>query len=196
VKKTADDSNYPNQWYRCSGICSNYEPFHGIVRCSTFPNQCHLFWDGHEHACGGQFFKLFEIYRTNRHTDETEKKYLRNVRYMWPKPRQMLENNREHLKTKMPAREFCDLTEDSDGDTVRVENLCEVVDLDETTCYIDNPTSQAFATKFVEFHQGQTSLESCPFCKIGIGCERLATHFDNCRGYKESVNPIKFYRKL
>jgi hypothetical protein len=201
IKISAEDFNYPSQWYRCSGICVNYEPFHGIVRCTTFPNQSHSFWGGHESACGGQFFKLFEMYRNDPMTNEIDKKYVRNVRYMWPKPRPALRKTREHLKSRAPAREFLDLTEDLDGDTIRVENLCEVINLDETAGYIDNidsPTTLVHhATKFIEFQaEGQAILERCPFCKIGIGCERLASHFDNCRGYKENINTISFIKKL
>jgi hypothetical protein len=138
------------------------------------------------------------MYRNNPTTDEIEKEYVRNVRYMWPKPRPALGKTRDHLKSRAPAREFLDLTEDSEGDTVKVENLCEVIDLDDTVSYIDSPTLEVqYATKFIEYQvEGHALLERCPFCKIGIGCQRLASHFDNCRGYKENINPINFMRKL
>lgn len=139
------------------------------------------------------------MYRTDPMTDEIEKKYVRNVRYMWPKPRPQLGKTREHLKSKAPAREFLDLTEDTDGDAIKVENLCEVINLDDTTSYLDSPPAfnMQYASKFIEFQSlGEASLERCPFCKLGYGCSRLASHFDNCRGYKENINPIKFMKML
>lgn len=187
VHKPEDSNEFPNQWYRCSGICTNYEPFHGIVRCTSKPSSVHSFFGGHETMCGGQFFKLFEIYRNNPETREVEKKYLRNVRYMVPKPREMnQQRNHGHLKTKIPAREFCDLTDDADGDMI-VENLCEVINLDDTASYLDSPTGPNLASKFIEQLVGTPTIEKCPFCKMGIGCSRLADHFDKCRGFQQKV---------
>lgn len=115
---------------------------------------------------------------------------------MVPQPREMIHKRNGHLKTKIPAREFCDLTDDADGD-VRVENLCEVINLDETASYIDieSPTGPTWANKFIEKHAGTPIIEKCPFCKMGIGCSRLASHFDNCSGFQQKVtvkNLMKF----
>lgn len=154
--------------------------------------------------CGGQFFKVFEIYRRNAATDEVEKKYLRNVRYMVPKPRaaiqQHLHRDHGHLKTKIPVREFCDLTEDDDetgngGGDLRVQNLVEVIDLDETLSYADSPILPNHAKQLIDTLKGSFNIEKCCFCKLGIGQSRLADHFDKCRGFQQKIE-VKNLKRL
>lgn len=180
---TPEEVDYPCQWYQCTGICQSYEPFHGSVRCTSIPNESHSFWRGHEEACGGQFFKVFEMSRTNPETFHQEKKYVRNVRYMFPKPRKTDSKSKEHLKTTIQARELFDLTDDAEGATVK--NLCEVIDLDDSEFNLPSPTTLNFTRDFTK--QDIQIFDRCPFCETVVGAFCFNSHVDNCRGYQQKV---------
>jgi predicted SprT family Zn-dependent metalloprotease len=34
----SDESMYSTQWWQCTGICVNYQPFYGIIRCTATPH--------------------------------------------------------------------------------------------------------------------------------------------------------------
>jgi hypothetical protein len=178
-----DEAEFPLQWYQCTGVCQSYEPFHGTIRCTTVPDESHTFWRGHEDVCGGQFFKIFEMSRTNSETQQEEKKYARNVRYMIPKTRQ---EHGKKLQTKIQPRELFDLTDDADEGAVG-QNLCDVINLDDSEYNLevpDEPNSK-LTSNFIK--QSATTFNKCAFCEVIIGSIRLAQHFDKCRGFQQKV---------
>lgn len=180
--KSPDDDDFPNHWYQCTGICQTYEPFHGTVRCTTKPDESQLAWRSHEEACGGQFFKVFEMSRKLL-SDEVETKYVRNVRYIFPKIR--VENVKNHLKTKLQVRELFDLT--VEDDVAEPQNLCDVIDLDASEYNLASPTADDFPLASDFINQPKTTFIECPFCETIIGGNRMAAHFDNCRGFQQNV---------
>lgn len=82
----------------------------------------------------------------NPATDQEEKKFVRNVRYMFPKSRQAVNKN----KTKIQPRELFDLTEDA-GEAV-VKNLCDVINLDDSDYNIEAPKGANFQLNFKPRH--------------------------------------------
>lgn len=121
--------------------------------------------------------------RNNPETDETENKYVRNVRYMFPKTRQSEKSG--HLKTSIQVRELFDLTDDSEDSAV-VHNLCDVINLDDSEYNLDlSIEDDELLTNFTK--QMPAVFAKCPFCTIIIGSTRLAQHFDKCRGYQQKV---------
>lgn len=123
--------------------------------------------------------------RTNPESGELEMKYVRNVRYMYPKTRQDGVSLKKHPKTKLQVRELFDLTDDADAAVVP-QNLCDVIDLDSTEYNLEVPDADdSIVSNFTQ--QSIAILAKCPFCVIIIGPNRMATHFDNCRGYQQKV---------
>lgn len=121
----------------------------------------------------------------NPETQELEKKYARNVRYMFPKTRSDETRRKEHLKTKIQAREFLDLTEEAE-DAI-VTNLCDVIDLDASEYNLEEPPADSkYVTDFTQQIDG--TFSKCPFCEVLIGSSRLASHFDKCRGFQLKVD--------
>lgn len=177
------------QWYQCTGICQNYEPFHGSVRCATVPNESHTFWSNHEEACGGQFFKVFEMTRKSQETGDEEKKYVRNVRYMFPKTRSIVARNKDNLKTTtIQPRELFDLTDDDADAPANIQNLCDVINLDDTDYNEDDSTPSTSTNYTLSFtDQTRSTFSKCPFCEVVIGSNRFESHVDNCRGYQQKV---------
>uniref|UniRef100_A0A182SCC7 SprT-like domain-containing protein n=1 Tax=Anopheles maculatus TaxID=74869 RepID=A0A182SCC7_9DIPT len=56
------DTTCRSQWYRCTGICHNYKPFHGIVRSIEGPPGLqNEWWKEHANSCGGTFYKMHEM---------------------------------------------------------------------------------------------------------------------------------------
>jgi hypothetical protein len=121
--------------------------------------------------------------RKNPETNETENKYVRNVRYMFPKTREPEKNG--HLKTNIQARELFDLTNDSEESAV-VQNLCDVINLDDSEYNLDTTADDdQLITNFTK--QLPAIFAKCPFCTFIIGSTRLAQHFDKCRGFQQKV---------
>lgn len=151
------------------------------------PNESLSFWTAHEANCGGQFFKIFEMSRDNPENGEDEKKYVRNVRYMFPKTRQDLKN-KDHLKTKIQARMLFDLT-GYDDDDAAVQNLCDIIDLDSSEYNQEVPVPSQNESKLVKdfLKQKFELLSHCPFCEMNIGFIRMEQHFDICRGFQLKV---------
>jgi hypothetical protein len=180
-----DEELFRNQWYQCTGICLNYEPFHGTVRSSTIPTEMSAFWKGHEEVCGGQFFRIFEMSRTNPETSEVEKKYVRNVRYMFPKERvDRTSTKRNHTKTSKQVLELFDLTDETQ-EGAKVQNLCDVVDLDASDFSHEPLANQDLVESF--FKRFSLSSHRCPFCEGITSKSRFESHVDNCRGYQQKV---------
>lgn len=153
------------------------------MRCTSIPDKSHFFFKAHEEACGGQFFKIFEMARYNSETGVDEKIYVRNVRYMYPKAR-CVGNNKGHLKTTGQVRELFDLTDDAEE--VAVQNLCDVIDLDAPE-FEDLPTASTSNHASAFTQQPPAVFSRCPFCSIIVGSNRFEAHVDSCRGYQQKV---------
>lgn len=127
--------------------------------------------------------------RKSRETGEQESKYVRNVRYMYPKMRSVEAKNKDHLRTtNIQPRELFDLTDDNADAQVNVQNLCEVINLDDTDYNLDEPSSSALNSYTVGFtNQSRSTFSKCPFCEVTIGTHRFEAHCDNCRGHQEKV---------
>lgn len=125
--------------------------------------------------------------RKNPETNEDEKKYVRNVRYMFPKSRTDDVKVKSHLKVNTQVRELFDLTDEAEED-VKVQNLCDVINLDDSD-YNHDPEAEA-ASNFVKSFTSQATKKvfgTCPFCEVLVGELSLAAHFDFCRGYQQKV---------
>src|SRR5690349_19056975 len=146
------------------------------------PNECHAFWKDHEDSCGGQFFKVFEIERFNGETDLLEKKYVRNVKYMYPKAKEVVVKGKGHKKTNIQVRELFDLTEDDETSTATVvrKNLCEVIDLDATDFNLEeNRESSKHVTNFKNL-ANKSILQNCPFCYKNLqSLSKFESHVDS-----------------
>lgn len=35
----SEEALWSTQWWQCTGICVNYQPFYGIIRCASAPNE-------------------------------------------------------------------------------------------------------------------------------------------------------------
>ena len=176
-----DQADYPTQWYQCTGICSAYEPFHGTIRCTSIPDESHSFFKAHDSECGGQFFRVFEMSRKNPETNETENAYVRNTHYMFPKSRA---TGKSH-KACQQVREILDLTEDDAEGSVVIQNLCDVINLDDSDYANDDENDNELVNNFIK--QPFLVFSKCPFCVKIIGTTLLAEHFDKCRGFQEKV---------
>jgi hypothetical protein len=125
--------------------------------------------------------------RKNPDTEEEEKKYVRNVRYMFPKPRTET-NSREKNKlgANKQVRELFDLTDENE-ETAKVENLCDVVDLDATDYNLDVSKCEVSQIVIKFTKQPSTAFGKCPFCEIKMHASKFAAHVDKCRGYQQKV---------
>lgn len=128
--------------------------------------------------------------RTNEETQEEENKYVRNVRYMFPKALSDGNNFKGRSKTKIQPRALYDLTDDADDGAAVVHNLCDVVNLDDTDYNLEasNPTSKQTDVVKKITNQRLSVFEKCPFCEIVIGASRFESHIDTCRGYQQKVS--------
>lgn len=178
-KFTGIEDDYANDWFHCTGICCAYEPFHGVIRSEIFPNESQNFWDGHEENCGGTFFRVFEMARTNSESGEPEKMYVRNVRYMDPKPRQC-----KTTKTNFQARAMVDLTNE---DSENVTELCDVIDLDDSAYSYETVPDDLGGSVHNFVSQRSAIFGRCPLCETAVGTERIASHLDKCRGFQQKV---------
>lgn len=183
-----DDSKYGDQWFQCTGICSNYQPFYGIIRCTSIPNEAMNFWSRHHVKCGGMFFKIFEAHRKTS-DGSVEKKFVRNVKYMNPKANANDDTNAKSSKSSLPQfiRAQIDLTDESPLE----QNLCAIINLDESEFVISDDDDEENA---VEYHQtnaiitmSSTVLSTCVICQQLIGESRIASHLDSCTGFQQEV---------
>ncbi|XP_053696021.1 uncharacterized protein LOC128743456 [Sabethes cyaneus] len=173
------------QWYRCTGICSNYKPFNGIVRSTEGePGIQNEWWKTHAEDCGGTFYKIYEMSKVV--DDEVSTRYAVNVKYMKPKR----ENIRGRLKITQPAKESIDLT--SDKPRV-IPSLTETISLDDEV-----PAGSAEATeaadKFIQSFNRTVALSrdnyamQCPICQERIKKKLFANHIDGCIGIVQRVS--------
>lgn len=188
-----DCKEYKLQWYRCSGICTNYNPFKGIYRSvSGCPSTQNDFFDDHSEYCGGHFFKCFEM--TRNVAGITERQYVINTRYSDPKP--IISTKHTSIK----PREIIDLSDDTD---VNVVTPCvEIIDLNDTVLDEDvavpsSAIADAFINKFNAKFQLNAYLDTassqrkiiltCPICDLPVVQHKIILHFDACKGKIEKV---------
>lgn len=189
-----EQESYSNQWWQCSGVCQNYQPFNGIIRSKTVPNELLEFWQVHSHKCPGSFFKIFPFYCTNS-KGEKEFKFFRNVSYMIPtvgtsSTGQLSKSSR--VKTEMQVREQIDLTDESEEAAAVVNSLIDIVNLDESQFVQNSPQSAKSCIYYTNFVSSVFNFCQCAFCQeffISLG-----EHFDFCTGFQQNVD-IKFRMK-
>uniref|UniRef100_A0A1Y9HB72 SprT-like domain-containing protein n=1 Tax=Anopheles farauti TaxID=69004 RepID=A0A1Y9HB72_9DIPT len=174
-----------NQWYRCTGICHNYEPFFGIVRSPDGPPGLqNEWWKEHAVSCGGTFYKIYEMSKLI--SGEVSTRYAVNVKYMLPKR----ENIRGRYKTTLPPKESIDLTSDVPSVIYSCDRDIVTVDAEEAT---EAPTSTTTADKFIEhfdrsiaFTRDEYDMQ-CPVCKDRIKRKLFGNHIDGCKGFVRVV---------
>jgi hypothetical protein len=193
--------DYSKHWWICTGICCAYQPFNGVIRSSIIPNESLKFWSHHHEKCAGSFFKVFEIEKRD-HDGSMRKKYIRSIKYMNPKPKNVFqepEMKKQRLKPKFQVREHVDITND-DGSPL-VQNLCEIVDLDESQfnpyenipeAEEENSSSQSgdltYWNKFYNSVSNWKSiLSTCVNCRVAVGENCMISHLDFCTGYQQKV---------
>ncbi|XP_053670794.1 uncharacterized protein LOC128721101 [Anopheles nili] len=180
------DQTCRGQWYRCSGICHNYDPFHGIVRSVAGPPGLHNeWWKEHADICGGTFYKIFEMSKMVQ--NDISVRYAVNVKYMVPKQ----ENISRRYYTKLPPTESIDLT----SNVPKVSSIADagiiVVDTYELD---DNETHKTVvANKFIEnfirtipFTRDAYEMQ-CPICQTRIKRNLFTNHIDGCKGFIQHV---------
>ncbi|XP_058825733.1 DNA-dependent metalloprotease SPRTN-like [Topomyia yanbarensis] len=171
------------QWYRCTGICTNYKPFHGIVRSTEGdPGLQNEWWKTHAEDCGGTFYKVYEMSKIIE--GEVSTRFAVNVKYMKPKR----ENIRGRYKTMLPPKESIDLT----SDKPRVmSTMAETILLDD-----EGPSTEdtKAADKFIQNFNRSVALSNdsydmqCPICQDRIKRKLFANHIDGCKGIIQRVN--------
>ncbi|XP_055639584.1 uncharacterized protein LOC129777368 [Toxorhynchites rutilus septentrionalis] len=170
------------QWYRCTGICHNYKPFHGIVRSDEGePGMQNEWWKAHSENCGGTFFKIYEMSKMS--DDEVSTRYAVNVKYMKPKR----EDIRGRYKTRLPPKESIDLTS---GTPRIIPATTETVSLDdEGSCSEDTKAADKFMQTFnrcVALTRDNYDMQ-CPICQERVKRKLFGNHIDGCRGFIQRV---------
>ncbi|XP_065076041.1 uncharacterized protein LOC135699676 [Ochlerotatus camptorhynchus] len=171
------------QWYRCTGICHNYNPFQGIVRSTEGdPGLQNEWWRAHAETCGGTFYKIYEMSRIV--DGEVSTRYAVNVKYMKPKR----ENIRGRFKTRLPPKESIDLTSDQ---PLVIPTVTETVSLDDEGSSIEDTKA---ADKFIQCFNRSVALTrdtydmQCPICQEKIKRKLFGDHIDGCKGIIEHIN--------
>lgn len=171
------------QWYRCTGICHNYKPFHGLVRSvEGDPGLQNEWWKAHAENCGGTFYKLHEMSRIV--DGEVSTRFAVNVKYMRPKR----ENIRGRFKTRLPPKESIDLT--SDRPKV-IPTLTETISLDDEGSSTEDTK---VADKFIQNFNRSVALTrdtydmQCPICQEKVKRKLFGDHIDGCKGIVQQLN--------
>lgn len=188
----SEEVQYPNQWWQCTGICLNYQPFYGVIRSSSMPNESMSFWTSHHTKCGGTFFKIFEAER-HLGNGTVEKKYVRNVKYLNPRAKADEEHYNLTQKTQikvatqsLQVRAQIDLTNEEPQE----KNLCTIINLDESEFIVDDSDEEAKSNsddgeQVIAFCNN--TLKKCFLCMEIVGESRLASHLDSCTGFQQQV---------
>ncbi|XP_052889644.1 uncharacterized protein LOC128297964 [Anopheles moucheti] len=174
-----------NQWYRCTGICHNYEPFYGIVRSIDGPPGLqNEWWKTHADNCGGTFYKLYEMSKIA--CGEVETRYAVNVRYMIPKR----ENIRCRFKSSLLAEVLIDLT--SNIPKVRTTIVRDTINVDAGNC-AEAPATTTIADAFIKQFERSIAFTRddydmlCPVCQDRIKRKLFSNHIDGCKGFVRVV---------
>ncbi|XP_050072068.1 uncharacterized protein LOC126559951 [Anopheles maculipalpis] len=179
------DTTCRSQWYRCTGICHNYQPFHGIVRSIDGPPGLqNEWWKEHANSCGGTFYKMYEMSKLV--CGKIATRYAVNVKYMLPKR----ENIRCRFKSTLPVQESIDLT----SNTPRV-NFCTILDTVNVDAEDSADTSSNTATADTFIRQFDRSIAftrdacemMCPICQDRIKRKLFSNHIDGCKGFVRVV---------
>ena len=101
---------------------------------------------------------------------------------MFPKPRISEQSNRN--KTTIQARELFDLTDET-NEGAKAQNLCDVINLDDTEYELPAPTTSGFTLEFTK--QNLSIFNRCPFCETVVGSSRFSSHVEYCRGYQRKI---------
>uniref|UniRef100_A0AAG5D2G8 Protein with SprT-like domain at the N terminus n=1 Tax=Anopheles atroparvus TaxID=41427 RepID=A0AAG5D2G8_ANOAO len=174
------------QWYRCTGICHNYKPFHGIVRSIDGPPGLHNeWWKEHADSCGGTYYKIYEMGK--KIGEDISTRYAVNVKYMLPKR----ENIRGRYKTTLPPKESIDLT--SDMPKIISTASSEIISV-ETDDLNGTCTSTLAADKFIAsfskaipFTRDACEMQ-CPICQERVKRKLFSNHIDGCKGFVRHVS--------
>ncbi|XP_058115746.1 uncharacterized protein LOC131287574 [Anopheles ziemanni] len=174
------------EWYRCTGICHNYKPFHGIVRSVEGPPGLHNeWWKEHADSCGGTFYKIYEMSKKMNGIVST--RYAVNVKYMLPKR----ENIRGRYKTALAPKESIDLTTDIPSIISTVNSDIVAVDVDE---HDGISTGSGAADKFIAsfsrsipFTRDACEMQ-CPICQDRVKRKLFSSHIDGCKGFVRLVS--------
>lgn len=178
------DTTCRSQWYRCTGICHNYKPFHGIVRSIEGPPGLqNEWWKEHANSCGGTFYKMYEMSKLV--CGKIATRYAVNVKYMLPKR----ENIRGRYKSTLPVQESIDLTSD-----VQKVNFCNIldtvhVDAEESADTSNTATAETFIRQFdrsIAFTRDASEM-MCPICQDRIKRKLFSNHIDGCKGFVRVV---------
>lgn len=171
------------QWYRCTGICHNYKPFNGLVRCAEDePGLHNEWWKSHAENCGGTFYKLYEMSRIV--DGEVSTRFAVNVRYMKPKR----ENIRGRFKSQLAPKESIDLT--SDRPRV-IPTVTETIPLDDEAYTAEDTKA---ADKFIQYFNRSVALTrdtydmQCPICQERVKRKLFSDHIDGCKGVVQQIN--------
>uniref|UniRef100_A0A182YND9 SprT-like domain-containing protein n=1 Tax=Anopheles stephensi TaxID=30069 RepID=A0A182YND9_ANOST len=177
------DSACRRQWYRCTGICHNYKPFHGIVRSIEGPPGLqNEWWKEHASSCGGTFYKIYEMSKLV--CGQVTTRYAVNVKYMLPKR----ENIRGRFKSTLPVQEAIDLT----SDVPKVNSVLDTVNVDAEDAVETSPTTttaDAFIRQFdrsIAFTRDACEM-MCPICQDRIKRKLFSNHIDGCKGFVRVV---------
>lgn len=156
--------------------------FNGIYRSPTgIPGNENQFFKHHQEKCGGSFFKIYEVYRTNR--DGTiDYRYVNHHYKMVPEAVAS-----KHLKTTIKPRAIIDLTDES-STPVSMSISTEVIDLDET---LEEGGEHRLADEFIsKFNRKFSSVENeikCPICETQVKQKLFVLHLDGCMGISQNV---------
>lgn len=185
-----DDTKFAEQFFQCTGICSNYQPFYGIIRCTNVPNETMNFWSRHHDKCGGMFFKIFEAQRKSN-DGSIQRQFVRNVKYMNPRM-----GNSANSETVKPSKSTAhkpslfvsahiDLTKESPHE----QNLCAIINLDESEFVANDSDEKNAECPYTQAIIAKSSsvLSKCFLCQQMIGVSRIASHFDSCTGFQQEV---------
>ncbi|XP_049287431.1 uncharacterized protein LOC125765938 [Anopheles funestus] len=174
-----------NQWYRCTGICHNYDPFYGIVRSIDGPPGLqNEWWKTHADNCGGTFYKIYEM--SKMVCGEVSTRYAVNVKYMVPK-RSLI---RCRFKSTLPAEVSIDLTSDVPKTTSAI--TLDTVNVDAEDCAatpVNTTTADAFIKQFersIAFTRDDCDM-LCPICQERIKRKLFSNHIDGCKGFVRMV---------
>ncbi|XP_049536297.1 DNA-dependent metalloprotease dvc-1-like [Anopheles darlingi] len=177
------------QWYRCTGICHNYKPFHGIVRSTEGPPSLHNeWWKDHSDSCGGTYYKIYEMSKIIN--EEVSTRYAVNVRYMLPKR----ENIRGRFKTKLPIKESFDLTADTPR-LISSSESTEVITVDAADTHSQATSSSckvadnfiAHFNRSIAFSRDSFEMQ-CPICQERVKRKLFDNHIDGCKGFVRNVS--------
>uniref|UniRef100_A0A182MNS3 SprT-like domain-containing protein n=1 Tax=Anopheles culicifacies TaxID=139723 RepID=A0A182MNS3_9DIPT len=174
-----------NQWYRCTGICHNYEPFYGIVRSIDGPPGLqNEWWKTHADNCGGTFYKIYEM--SKMVSGEVSTRYAVNVKYMLPKR----ENIRCRYKSTLVPEESIDLT--SGAPKVISTTILDTVNVD-TEDSGEAPVDTTIADTFIQQFERSIAFTRdacdmlCPICQERIKRKLFGNHIDGCKGFVRVV---------